>query len=298
VTKKYNYSLIFLFVFSSLNTFSQSNLNCFSKFQLMKMQIETVENITLFLKNENWNFDGLSQNKKINYNKITFIYDNLIFKNINENVLQIYLCKNKSNFILVKTNFNCFSNFLKSFNFEKRKTSIYKDNISTVFYSNGTLFELLETKGIHIDNVYYILVYNSNYSISNIEKNRLIKQLDNRKIVEVNQIVNSVNSNNLFSQSLNFNPANVLLQGCRGFKPELNGRSVIAYSPSVDFYNEHGKVVFNIIVNNDGVITDNQLVSFDNNIIKEISLKIINKIKFNKDISAPSNQKGKLTFVF
>jgi hypothetical protein len=51
-------------------------------------------------------------------------------------------------------------------------------------------------------------------------------------------------------------------------------------------------------VNRNGVITNKQVVSASNGELRNIALRKIEKVKFNKSEDAPEEQFGNITFVF
>ncbi len=83
-----------------------------------------------------------------------------------------------------------------------------------------------------------------------------------------------------------------------GISHNINGRSIVAYPPPEAEFKEGGRVTVRITVNRQGQITDKRVVSSSNAQIREIALKKVSSIRFNKSESAPEEQFGNITFVF
>lgn len=83
-----------------------------------------------------------------------------------------------------------------------------------------------------------------------------------------------------------------------GISHNLTGRSIIAFPPPEAEFREGGKVVIRITVNKSGVITNKQVQSATNAQIREIALRKVNSVRFNKSETAPEEQFGNITFVF
>ena len=83
-----------------------------------------------------------------------------------------------------------------------------------------------------------------------------------------------------------------------GINHELTGRNIVAYPPRDAEFKEGGQVTVRITVNRQGIITDRRIVSSSNSQLREIALKKVSSIRFNKSDSAPEEQFGNITFVF
>ncbi|WP_276132195.1 energy transducer TonB family protein [Polluticoccus soli] len=83
-----------------------------------------------------------------------------------------------------------------------------------------------------------------------------------------------------------------------GISHTLSRRSIIAFPPPEAEFREGGKVVIRITVNQNGVITNKQVVSASNGELRAIALRKLEKVKFNKSEEAPEEQFGNITFVF
>lgn len=83
-----------------------------------------------------------------------------------------------------------------------------------------------------------------------------------------------------------------------GISHTLSRRSIIAFPPPEAEFREGGKVVIRITVNQNGVISNKQVVSASNGELRAIALRKLEKVKFNKSEDAPEEQFGNITFVF
>lgn len=106
--KKYiYYCLCFLLMFSFV--FSQSNSNCLTKFQIIKMQNSTIDEVRLALNNENWEF---ADAKSLNSGNTTCNF--ISWKNYKEK-LSVYNLSEKQNFVVYHSDSECFKNPFKCF---------------------------------------------------------------------------------------------------------------------------------------------------------------------------------------
>lgn len=83
-----------------------------------------------------------------------------------------------------------------------------------------------------------------------------------------------------------------------GISHNINGRNIIAFPPKDAEFKEGGQVTVRITVNQLGIITDKRIVSSSNAELREIALKKVSSIRFNKSETAPEEQFGNITFVF
>jgi outer membrane biosynthesis protein TonB len=86
--------------------------------------------------------------------------------------------------------------------------------------------------------------------------------------------------------------------GNGGINHNLTGRSIVAFPPREADFKEGGRVVIKVTVNREGVITEKRIVSISNAALRDIALRKVEKIRFNKSDSAPAEQFGNITFVF
>lgn len=86
--------------------------------------------------------------------------------------------------------------------------------------------------------------------------------------------------------------------GTGGISHNISGRNIVAFPPKDADFKEGGKVTIRITVNREGVITNKRIVSSSNPQIREIALRKISSVRFNKSESAPEEQFGDITFVF
>lgn len=83
-----------------------------------------------------------------------------------------------------------------------------------------------------------------------------------------------------------------------GISHNISGRSIVAFPPKDAEFKEGGKVTVHITVNRAGIITGKRIVSASSPQLREIALKKVNSIRFNKSNTAPEEQFGNITFVF
>ncbi len=83
-----------------------------------------------------------------------------------------------------------------------------------------------------------------------------------------------------------------------GISHDISGRSIIAFPPKDAEFKEGGQVTVRITVNRQGIITDRRIVSSSNSQLRDIALKKVSSIRFNKSDSAHEEQFGNITFVF
>lgn len=83
-----------------------------------------------------------------------------------------------------------------------------------------------------------------------------------------------------------------------GISHNISGRSIVAFPPREAEFKEGGKVTVRITVNKEGTITDKRIVSSSNSQLRELALKKVSSIRFNKSTTAPEEQFGNITFVF
>ena len=86
--------------------------------------------------------------------------------------------------------------------------------------------------------------------------------------------------------------------GNGGINHNLTGRSIVAFPPKEADFKEGGRVVIRVTVNRAGVITDKRIMSISNASLRDIALRKVEKIRFNKSDSSPEEQFGNITFVF
>ena len=86
--------------------------------------------------------------------------------------------------------------------------------------------------------------------------------------------------------------------GGSGISHDISGRNIVAFPPRDAEFKEGGQVTVRITVNRQGIITDRRIVSSSNSQLREIALKKISSIRFNKSDTAPEEQFGNITFVF
>lgn len=86
--------------------------------------------------------------------------------------------------------------------------------------------------------------------------------------------------------------------GNGGISHNLDRRSIVAFPPPEASFREGGRVVVRVTVNRDGAIVNKQVVSASSGELRNIALKKLEKVRFNKSADAPEEQFGNITFVF
>ena len=86
--------------------------------------------------------------------------------------------------------------------------------------------------------------------------------------------------------------------GNGGINHNLSGRSIVAFPPREADFKEGGRVVVKVTVNRAGVIVDKRIISSSSAALRELALRKVEKIRFNKSDSSPEEQFGNITFVF
>ncbi len=83
-----------------------------------------------------------------------------------------------------------------------------------------------------------------------------------------------------------------------GISHNISGRNIVAFPPREAEFKEGGTVVVRITVNKAGNITGKRIVSASSPQLRELALKKVSSIRFNKSDTAPEEQFGNITFVF
>lgn len=83
-----------------------------------------------------------------------------------------------------------------------------------------------------------------------------------------------------------------------GISHNISGRNIVAFPPREAEFKEGGTVTVRITVNQAGNITNKRIISSSSSQLRELALKKVNSIRFNKSETAPEEQFGNITFVF
>lgn len=86
--------------------------------------------------------------------------------------------------------------------------------------------------------------------------------------------------------------------GSVGINHNISGRNIVAFPPREAEFKDGGTVTVRITVDKTGIITDKRIVSASSPQLRELALKKVNSILFNKNDSAPEEQFGNITFIF
>ena len=143
---------------------AQGNSGCLSKHQLLKMQSSSLDDVRMFLSNENWSFNGAKSNQSFNYFDYPINYNLVSWEKssyYNEGSIILYNSTGKPNIVIYQSSSICFNDLLKSFTSTKGKTSVDEDKLVTVFTENSITIEFREYRNDYSRKQYSILVYNS-----------------------------------------------------------------------------------------------------------------------------------------
>lgn len=83
-----------------------------------------------------------------------------------------------------------------------------------------------------------------------------------------------------------------------GISHDIRGRNIVAFPPREAEFKEGGTVTVRITVNQAGNITNKRIISSSSAQLRELALKKVSSIRFNKSETAPEEQFGNITFVF
>lgn len=84
-----------------------------------------------------------------------------------------------------------------------------------------------------------------------------------------------------------------------GIRHSVHGRNIVSHPKLNEVeLKEGGKVIIRVTVDRDGVIADSGVLSATNTTIRELALKQLQSIRFNKFETAPEAQFGVVTFQF
>jgi len=86
--------------------------------------------------------------------------------------------------------------------------------------------------------------------------------------------------------------------GNGGISHTISGRTILAFPPKDANFKEQGTVVVHVTVNREGLIVNKRIVSASSADLGAIALRKADKVRFNKNESAPEEQFGNITFVF
>ena len=166
-----NYLFLLLFIFNSvcLNNVQAQTYNsnsCINRLQLNNMQKLSLEEISKFLYDNSWTFNGAKTNQLYTYFKYDLNYSivmwNKMYSN-NENLL-IYTADGKPNIVIYETNYSCFEELLKTYNQNNKSKILINDNVLiTTFKDLGISIEFREYINDYSSKQYSIILYNSFY---------------------------------------------------------------------------------------------------------------------------------------
>ncbi len=155
---------LFVSILCVVNSKAQDNSGCFTKYQLIKMQSSSLDDIRMFLNNEDWTFNGAKSNQPFKYNDRTIFYNVVSWQKStysNGGNITLYSAKGKPSIVVYQCNSSCFNNLLKNFASSKGKTNIDDDKLVTAYIENSIVIEFREVKNNYSNSKYSILVYNS-----------------------------------------------------------------------------------------------------------------------------------------
>jgi len=144
---------------------AQDNTGCFTKFQLMKMQKTSLDDMRNFLNTEGWSFDGAKSNQSFNYFDYSFNYNIVQWEKSSYNNggnLILYNSSGKPNIVIYQAASTCFQQLLNIISSNSKGSTKVEENIlSTSFKEGGLTIEFREYKNDYSSRQYSILIYNS-----------------------------------------------------------------------------------------------------------------------------------------
>jgi hypothetical protein len=156
--------LIAIFILYATISKSQGDFGCLSKHQLFKMQSSSLDDIRMFLNNENWSLNEAKSNQSYNYFDYPINYNVISWEKSsysNGGNIILYNSIGKPNIVIYQSNSICFNELLKSFATTKGKTMVNEDKLVTIFKESSITIEFREYRNDYSNRQYSILVYNS-----------------------------------------------------------------------------------------------------------------------------------------
>lgn len=215
-------NLLLLFLCNVILSNAQNNVDCFTKFQLIKMQKSSLNDMREFLNNEGWSFDGAKSNQSFNYFDYYLNYNMVQWGksryNNNGNLL-LYNLNNKPNIIIYQASSGCFQELMNAFSSNSAGATKVEENIlSTSFIEAGVTIEFREYREDYSIKQYSILIYNSLALQQEIKKERdkkdaLIKAAQETETKHQNIVIEAdilFNSKRYEDAKLQYNLANQL----------------------------------------------------------------------------------------
>ncbi|MFT5077257.1 MAG: hypothetical protein ACJAX7_002388 [Saprospiraceae bacterium] len=163
---------LFLIILNVTKSNAQDNSGCLTKHQLFKIPSSSLDDIRMFLNNENWSFNGAKSNQSYNYFDYPINYNIVSWEKssyYNEGNIILYNSTGKPNIVIYQSDPICFNDLLKSFTSTKGKTSVDEDKLITIFQENSITIEFREYKNDYSRKQYSILVYNSNALLQELQ---------------------------------------------------------------------------------------------------------------------------------
>ena len=151
-------------IFCHAKTNAQDNSGCLTKHQLFKMQSSSLEDVRMFLNNEDWSFDGAKSNQLYNYFDYPINYNIVNWEKSsysNSGNIILYNSVGKPNIIIYQSNASCFNDLLKSMISKNGKTSVDENRLITIFKENNITIEFREYKNDYSSRKFSVLLYNS-----------------------------------------------------------------------------------------------------------------------------------------
>jgi tetratricopeptide (TPR) repeat protein len=190
---------------------AQVSSGCLTKHQMFKMQSSELEDISFFLNNEGWSFNGAQSKQPYNYFDYPIEYNIVTWDKssyYDGGDIIIYNSVNKPNIVIYQTNNTCFNEILHSCSSTQRKTSVDDDKLVTIIKENSISVEFREYKNDYSDKKYSILIYNSSALVKEIsvlkEKEEALKREETEKKRRFEEFVSE---GDLLYSSNNFNAA-------------------------------------------------------------------------------------------
>ena len=157
---------------------AQDNTGCFTEFQLMRMQKTSLNDLSNFLNEDGWNFDGAKSNKSFNYFDYSINYNIVQWEKSSYNSggnLMFYYSPGKPNIIIYQATSTCFQQLLNIFSSNSKGFTKVKENILMTAFKEGDItIEFREYKNDYTSRQYSVLIYNgaSLQQAIEVERNR------------------------------------------------------------------------------------------------------------------------------
>lgn len=163
------------------------------------MQKTSIEDISIFLNNESWGFDGAKANQSYQYFKYPLNYNIVEWEKSsysNGKKIILYNYPNKPNIVIYQTNSTCFNELINNFSLASKGIIKIENNVLITFFrENSITIEFREYKNDYSSKQYSILFYNSNALEQEIrsEKNKE-EAIEKARIEKENKYIEAISA--------------------------------------------------------------------------------------------------------